>query len=35
MKERNKDNLRDLWNNIKCANIYVIRVPEVEERERA
>ena len=35
MKERKKDNLRDRWNNIKCTNIYVIGVPEVEERERA
>ena len=29
----NEDNLRDLWDNIKCTSIHIIGVPEVEERE--
>ena len=32
--KRNEDILRDLWNNIKCNNIHIIRVPEGEEREK-
>ena len=31
---RNKDTLRDLWNNIKHTNIHIIGVPEGEEREK-
>ena len=31
---RNEDSLRDLWENIKGTNIYIIGVPEGEERER-
>ena len=31
---RNEDDLRDLWNKIKCTNIQIIRVPEEEEREK-
>ena len=30
---RNEDSLRDLWDNIKCANVCIIGVPE-EEREK-
>ena len=30
--KRNKDSLRELWNNIKCTNIRIIGVSE-EERE--
>ena len=26
--------LRDLWDNIKCTNIRIIRVPERQEREK-
>ena len=26
--ERNEDNLRDLWDNVKCPNIQIIGVPE-------
>ena len=32
--KRNEDTLRDFWDNIKCTNICIIRVPEVEEREK-
>ena len=32
--KRNEDNLRHLWDNIKCTNICIIGVPEREERER-
>ena len=32
--KRNKDSLRDLWDNIKRNNIRIIGVPEGEERER-
>ena len=31
--ERNKDSLRDLWDNIKCTNICTIRASE-EERDK-
>ena len=26
--KRNEDNLRDLWDNVKCPNIWIIGVPE-------
>ena len=29
--KRNEDNLRDLWDNVKCPNIQIIGVPEEEE----
>ena len=32
--KRNEDSLRDLWNNVKCTNICIIRVPEGEQREK-
>ena len=31
--KRNEDSLRDLWDNIQCANICIIAVSE-EEREK-
>ena len=31
--KRNEDNLRDLWDNVKCPNIGTIRVPEEEDRK--
>ena len=31
--ERIEDNLRDLWDNIKCTNIRIIGVPEEEEKK--
>ena len=32
--KRNKDSLRDLWDNIKCTNIRSIGIPEGEEKEK-
>ena len=32
--KRIEGSLRDLWDNIKCTNSRIIRVPEGEERER-
>ena len=32
--ERTKDNLRDLWDNIKCTSIQIIGVPEEEEKKK-
>ena len=32
--KKNEDNLRDLWDNIKCTNIHIIGVPEGEEQEK-
>ena len=32
--KRIKDNLRDLWDNIKCTNIPTVGVPEEEEKNR-
>ena len=29
--KRTEDSLRDLWDNIKCINIQIIRVPEEEK----
>ena len=31
---KNEDTLRDLWNNVKCTNIWIIGVPEGEKKER-
>ena len=31
--ERNGDSLRDLWENIKCTNIWIIGVPEDEKKK--
>ena len=31
--KRNKDSIRDLWDNIKCTNVCIIGVPEGEERK--
>ena len=28
--KRTEDSLRDLWDNIKCTNVRIIRVPEKE-----
>ena len=32
--ERNEDNLRDLWDNVKCTNIRIIGVPEEEDKKK-
>ena len=32
--KRNKDILRDLWENINCTNIHIIGVPEEESWQR-
>ena len=32
--KRNKDNLRDLWDNVKGPNILVIGVPEEEDKKK-
>ena len=32
--KRNKDSLRDLWDNNKLTNIHIIGVPEGEESEK-
>ena len=31
--KRNEDNLRDLWENVKCSNIRIIGVPEEENKK--
>ena len=32
--KRNEQNLRNLWNNVKCSNIRIIRVPEEEDKKK-
>ena len=32
--KRNKNNLRDLWDNVKCPNIRIIGVPEEEDKKK-
>ena len=32
--KRNEDNLRDLWDNVKCSNIRIIEVPEEEDKKK-
>ena len=32
--KRNEDNLRDLWDNVKCPNIRIIGVPEEEDQKK-
>ena len=31
--KRNEDNLRDLWDNVKCPNIRIIGVSEEEDKK--
>ena len=31
--KRNEDNLRDLWDNVKCPNIRIIGVSEEDKRK--
>ena len=30
----NDDNLRDLWDNVKCPNIRITGVPEEEDKKK-
>ena len=30
--KRNEDNLRDLWDNVKCPNIWITGVPEEHKK---
>ena len=32
--KRIEESLRDIWDNIKCTNIWVIGVPEEEEKKK-
>ena len=32
--KRNEDILRDLWDNVKCPNIWIIGVPEEEDKKK-
>ena len=32
--KKTEDSLRDLWDNVKCTNIQIIRVPEEEEKNK-
>ena len=32
--KRNEDNFRDLWENVKCPNIWIIGVPEEEDKKK-
>ena len=31
---RNEDNIRDLWDNVKCPNLQIIGVPEEEDKKK-
>ena len=32
--KRDEDNLRDLWDNVKCPQIRIIGVPEEEDKKK-
>ena len=32
--KRTEDSLRDLWDNIKLTNIWIIEVPEEEDKKK-
>jgi len=31
--KRNEDNLRDLWDNVKCPNIWITGIPEEDKKK--
>ena len=33
-KKKRENNIRNLWDNIKCANLCITGIPEGEEREK-
>ena len=32
--KRNEDNLRNLWDNVKCPSIQIIGIPEEEDKKK-
>ena len=34
MKKKHESDIRDLWENIKWANLHIIGIPEGEEKEK-
>ena len=32
--KKNEKRLRNIWDNFKCSNIHIIRLPEGEEKEQ-
>jgi len=32
--KRNENNLRDLWDKVKCPNIQIIGIPEEEDKKK-
>ena len=32
--KRNKDNLRDLWDNVNCPSIQILGIPEEEDKKK-
>ena len=32
--KKSESNIRDLWDNVKHANLHIIRILEAEEREK-
>ena len=32
--KKTEDSLRDLWDNIKCINIWIIEVPEEDDEKK-
>ena len=32
--KRNEDNLRDIWDDVKCCNLRIIGVPEEEDKKK-
>ena len=32
--KRNEENLRDVWDNVKCPNIWIIGVQEEEDKKK-